>query len=117
MGTSVRNDAPRLRSEIAAVELLRLRPVDDTQDRWCLPCQAEAINRLRGAGLRLGLPELSASLKASIALRRTRKLGFTLRGTSYTTDVIIDELQEATDDIERVTAMIRALERQLAPFR
>ncbi len=43
--------------------------------------RTEAINRLRSAGLRLGLPELPASLTTPTALQRTRELRFTLRGT------------------------------------
>jgi len=92
-----------------------MRLLYDRRDRLVRQ-RTEAINRLRSAGLRLGLAELPANLTTSTALGRTRELASTLRGTSYTTDVVIDELDEATDDIERLTKTIRALERQLIPF-
>jgi transposase len=75
-----------------------------------------ATNRLRALALRLGLLELPKSLSAAKSLRALRNHLESFRGLSLSADALVDEIIEATADIERCTERVQEIERRLRPF-
>jgi transposase len=92
-----------------------LRLLYDRRDRL-VRARTEAINRLRGAALRLDLRNLPTKLTSRTALQNVLRTSTSFRGASYTADALVDEIQEAAADIERLGHRIAAIEKQLGPF-
>jgi transposase len=92
-----------------------LRLLYDRRDRL-VRTRTEAINRLRGAALRLDLHDLPTKLVGRAALQTVRRTSASFRGASYTADALVDEIEEAAADVERLGVRIAAIEKQLVPF-
>jgi transposase len=92
-----------------------LRVLYDRRDRL-VGARTETINRLRGAALRLDVRDLPSKLTNRVALQKARRSIEPFRGTSYTADALVDEIEEAISDVERLNERIAALEKQLLPF-
>jgi transposase len=92
-----------------------LRLLYDRRDRL-VRTRTEAINRLRGAALRLDLHDLPTKLTGRAALQTVRRTSASFRGASYTADALVDEIEEAAADVERLGVRIAAIEKQLVPF-
>ena len=76
--------------------------------------RTEAVNRLRSLALRLIVP-LPDHLSAA-ALEHLQLACAPLRGASYSSDAMLNELDEPLSDLQRLDERIREVERQLVPF-
>ncbi len=92
-----------------------VRVLYDRRDRL-VHARTEAINRIRAAALRLDVRELPAKLSNGVGLRKVHEAIDFLRGSSYTADALIAEIEEAVSDVERISDRIRTLEKQIRPF-
>lgn len=92
-----------------------VRLLYDRRDRL-VRARTETVNRLRAAALRLELRELPSDLTSKTALRRVQDAVAPLRSVSYTADALIDEINDAIADIERLNAKIGELQKRLVPF-
>jgi transposase len=92
-----------------------VRILYDRRDRL-VRARTETINRLRGAALRLDVRDLPAKLTNRVALQKARRLINPVKGTSYTADALVDEIEEAITDVERLNERIATIEKQLLPF-
>lgn len=91
-----------------------LRLLYDRRDRLVRQ-RTETINRLRSTVLRLGLPTLPPYLSVA-ALEQLQATAAPMRSASYSTDALLDELDEALADLQRLDQRIGEVERQLVPF-
>jgi transposase len=107
-----RDRLPRCRE---ADEQEAVRILYDRRDRL-VRARTETINRLRGAALRLDVRDLPAKLTNRVALQKARRLIDPVKGTSYTADALVDEIEEAITDVERLNERIATIEKQLLPF-
>jgi len=90
-----------------------IRLLYDRRDRLVRQ-RTEAVNRLRSLALRLLLP-LPDYLSAA-ALEQLQLACAPLRGASYSSDAMLNELDETLSDLQRLDGRIREVERQLVPF-
>ncbi len=92
-----------------------LRVQYDRRDRLVRQ-RTEAVNRLRSVALRLALGALPKDLTTKGSLVAVERLTKGLRGRDWTTDALLDDVDEAIDDIRRFKERIIQLERRLRPF-
>jgi len=96
-------------------EQVALRLLYDRRDRLVRQ-HTEALNRLRSTALRLALPPLPPQRLTPTVIEQLSVAAAPMRGTSYSTDALLDELEETIADLRRLHERIRVVEKQLAPF-
>jgi transposase len=78
--------------------------------------RTQAVNRLRSTALRLSLGPLPVTLISEKGLRRIESLSVGLRGRNHTTNVLVDDVEDAIADIRRFNERIANAEKWLRPF-
>jgi len=92
-----------------------MRLMYDRRDRLVRQ-RTETINRVRAIAIRLALGHLPARLNSDLAAARVLSRVKALRGSSHTVDALVDDIEEALSDVQRLNATVSRLERQLRPF-
>jgi transposase len=92
-----------------------MRLVYDRRDRLVRQ-RTEAINRVRAIAIRLALGQLPKRLNSGPAAAGVLSRVKGLRGGSYTVDALVDEIEEALGDVQRLNETVNRLERELRPF-
>jgi transposase len=92
-----------------------VRLLYDRRDRLVRQ-RSEAINRARAIAIRLALGQLPIRLNSDVAAARILSRVKALRGSSYTVDALVDDIEEALSDVQRLNQTIKRLERGLRPF-
>ena len=112
---TVLREADRLPLYGIAVEQHAMRLRYDRRNRL-VGERTKAVNRLHHAALRLGIESLPASLTSAAPVQQVQLLARRLSGTNHAIDAMVDEVDEACEDIERCTRRIREIEQLLRPF-
>ena len=112
---AVLRESDRLPLYSVAVEQQALRLRYDRRNRL-VGERTKAVNRLHHAALRLGIEALPDSLTSTAAVQQVQLLARGLSGANHAIDALVDEVDEACEDIERCTRRIREIEQLLRPF-
>jgi len=92
-----------------------VRVLYDRRDRL-VRARTEAVNRLRSAALRLEVRDLPKTLTTAAALQKVRSLVEPSRMKSQFAAALVEEIDEALLDIDRLTTLLSAIEVKLAPI-
>ena len=87
----------------------------DRRDRY-VRSRTEAVNRLRGAAIRLSLGSLPVDLSTAKALRIVESRLHEMSYASYTARALADEILDACAEIRTLNERISAITRYLRPF-